>query len=257
MHYEVYIDVLFFTNFMMDSLLLMTVRGVLKYRVPIWRVFLGSAAGAALSCMLLLIPLPGIVKAVTGFFGISTVMLICGLGVHTLCEWGKAIGLLFVSAFMLGGILQILRPRFQAGIIFFAAALAAYAVLTACWKLILQIQKDRRRKCEVILYSGEESHCVEALIDTGNRLRDPLSKEPVHVIDKRTAKALGDECMNTMRYIPYRTVNGTGVMPIIRMEKMCVKGEQELLVERPILGICEEMVSEYEEYQMILNADIL
>lgn len=257
MHYEVYIDVLFLTNFMMDSLLLLTVKSILKYRVPVWRVFLGSAAGAGLSCLLFLIPLPEVIKIPAGFFGISTVMLIGGLGIHTLREWGKATGLLFVSAFMLGGILQMFRLRFRAGCFFFVVALTAGAVLNACWKLLMRIQNDRRTKCEVLLFSGEKSHHMRALIDTGNRLRDPVSKEPVHVIGRQTAELMGIECMHTLRYIPYRTVSGTGVMPIIRMEKMCVKGEQELMVERPILGICGEMVSESEEYQMILNADIL
>ena len=94
------------------------------------------------------------------------------------------------------------------------------------------------------------------MIDTGNKLTDPVSKEPVHVIDTRTADGIGRENMYAMRYLPYRTVNGSGVMPIIRMEKMEILTEPEQWIQNPILGICEELISENEEYQMILNAEI-
>lgn len=107
------------------------------------------------------------------------------------------------------------------------------------------------------MFSGGKSETVHALIDTGNRLTDPVSKEAVHVVDMKTVKQLGIRTLYGLRYIPYRTVNGTGVMPVVRVEKMYIKGERECMAKRPILGICEEMISEKEEYQMILNADIL
>ena len=123
--------------------------------------------------------------------------------------------------------------------------------------MFTRIQNHQKRILEVVLSFGGKSEAVQALVDTGNRLTDPISKEPVHVIDMETAKRLGMKTLYGLRYIPYRTVNGAGVMPVVRVEKMCVKGERECQIERPILGICEEMVSEKEDYQMILNPDIL
>lgn len=254
MHYEVYIDLFFFTNFMMDSLLLLAVRSVLHYQVPVWRTFLGSLTGAVLTCLLVLFSVKGIVGTVIGLFGISTVMLGIGLKVRSLREGVKAMGVLFVSAFLLSGILQLFWAYLDVGSLFFTVAAGAYVILNGCWKLLTRIQNQQRRICEVIVFSEERSWKLQALIDTGNGLTDPVSKEPVHVIDQKTAELLGNERM--LRYIPYRTVNGTGVMPAIRMEKMCVRGEREILVERPILSVCEELISENEEYQMILNADI-
>ncbi len=257
MHYEVYIDVLFFTNFMMDSLLLLAVRKVLKRKVPVLQVFFGGAVGAVLTCLVFVIPMPGVLKAVLSLFGISTVMLMAGVKLRTWREWQRGIGVLFVSAFLLSGILQIFQPYLHAGSLFFAVSVISYMILAGCWKMFTQVRNHQKRILEVVLSFEGKNETVQALIDTGNRLTDPVSKEPVHVIDMKTAKQLGMKTLFGLRYIPYRTVNGTGVMPIVRVEKMCVKGEQECQVERPILGICGEMISEKEDYQMILNADIL
>ncbi len=256
MHYEVYIDVLFLTNFMMDSLLLLAVRSVLKCRVPVWRVFLGSASGAGLTCLTVLLPISQHVRLLWNLSGVSIVMILVGLAVHTFSGLLRAIGVFFLSAFLLGGILQAFRPYLQSGSLFFGAAAAAYMILSSCWKLLLKIQNEKRTECEVRVFSNGKSWRLRALIDTGNKLTDPVSKEPVHVIDTRTADGIGRENMHAMRYLPYRTVNGSGVMPIIRMEKMEILTEPEQWIQNPILGICEELISENEEYQMILNAEI-
>ena len=56
MHYELYIDVFFFTNFMMDSLLLFAVRAMLRIPARPWRVFLGGALAALMTCVAIVMP---------------------------------------------------------------------------------------------------------------------------------------------------------------------------------------------------------
>ncbi len=269
MRYEIYIDVLFFTNFMMDSLILLSVRKILKYQVPTWRVLLGSAVGAGITCLVTVIPMPVFVKMTLVFFLISLVMIRIGLSVNTWKEFGKALGVLYLSAFLMGGILQALYPYMCTGKLFFATAVGSYVILTGGWKLLLRIQSMQKKVCKVRLVTGQKTYEIQALVDTGNRLTDPLSREPIHVIDREIARQIGVgsvteigketcECkFSKFRYIPYRTVSGTGVMPIFRIEKMCVRAEQECWVTKPILGICGEILSDNGEYQMILNADIL
>jgi stage II sporulation protein GA (sporulation sigma-E factor processing peptidase) len=86
-----------------------------------------------------------------------------------------------------------------------------------------------------------------------------VSKKPVSVVDKALAKSIltEEDIKNGFRYIPYRTVGRESIMPVFRIRKMCVHLEEDRWVENPVLGVCEECVSEQEEYQMILNPDIL
>ena len=46
MYYELYIDVFFLENFMLDSLLLMAVNRVMQYRNSYARMLAGGAAGS-------------------------------------------------------------------------------------------------------------------------------------------------------------------------------------------------------------------
>ncbi len=50
MAYDLYIDVLFLMNFLMDTLLLWTLRKILKYRGSPLRLFSGGLVGALWAC---------------------------------------------------------------------------------------------------------------------------------------------------------------------------------------------------------------
>lgn len=262
MYYELYIDMLFLMNFMMDSLLLLAVKKVMKCSVSNGRVFLGSMAGAVLTCLLVACPLPAVLKLLTGYVGISSVMVRIGLNLRWGKPFWKAFGLLYMAAFLMGGILQALRPWLRTGSIFFAAAVASYYLLCGIWQCLLRLGKRQAQICEVALHIGERTCQIQALVDTGNGLTDPLSGEPVSVLDPAYAKQiLREEKGSTgIRYIPYRTVGGEGMMPVFRAEQMEVcwpKEGQKFRVQRPVIGICEGKISEQEDYQMILNPDVL
>lgn len=262
MYYELYIDVLFLMNFMMDSLLLLAVKQVMRRPVSNGRVFLGSAAGAALTCMIMAFPLPAAVRFLAGYAGISCVMVRTGLDLKPGKALWKAFGLLYVSAFLLGGMLQALRPWLRTGSIFFAAAVAAYYLLCGIWKCLLRLGRRQAQICEVVLHTGGKNCHMHALVDTGHVLTDPVSGEPVSVIDPACAKEIlaGEEGGAGIRYIPYRTVSGEGVMPVFRAEQLevCLPGGGDVfLAQHPVIGICEGNISGQEDYQMILNPDIL
>lgn len=262
MYYELYIDVFFFINFMMDSLLLLAVKKVLRCPVRNSRVFLGGAAGAMLACLLAAAPLPAAVKLPVCYVGINGAMLWIGLKLRKRKEFGKAFALLYAAAFMMGGMMQFLRPWLRTGSLFFAAAVPIYYLLCGIWQYLIRLRGQSRQICEVILHMGMETYRIHALLDTGNGLTDPVSGDPVSVIDSACARQmLEKEGKNKgIRYIPYRTVSGDGVMPVFRAGQMKVvlPGEKgECTIRRPVIGICEEQISGQEDYQLILNPDVL
>lgn len=262
MYYELYIDVFFLINFMMDSLLLLAIKKALKCPAGNARAFLGGVVGAVLTCVLVSIPLPPVVKFPVYYVGMNGIMLRVGLKIQKKNEFWKAFVLLYVFAFLMGGMMQVLRPWLRTGSLFFAAAVPAYYLLCGIWHFMVRARKKTGRICEVVLYIGMEKYRVNALMDTGNGLTDPVSGEPVSVIDPACARQmLKEEGENKgIRYIPYRTLGGDGVMPVFRTEQMevFVTGEkEEFRIKSPVIGICEGQISERKEYQMILNPDVL
>ena len=129
MQYELYIDVFFLVNFMMDYILLMLLRKMLACTATHARVIAGAAAGAALTCVIIAAPIPWAFVKLILFHGVvNAVMLKVGICV----EWGrpfvKAFLFLYVGSFLLGGIIGFLHQYIRIGSLFFALALLGYCL---------------------------------------------------------------------------------------------------------------------------------
>lgn len=258
MYYELYIDVLFLENFMMDSLLLLAVNKVIKSPSAYGRIFLGSAVGSGLTCLVISLPLPGAVKFLLFHMVVNTIMIKAGIKIKGIKALGKALCLLYLSSFLLGGILQFLHPYIRTASLFFFAAVCSYYLLIKGWEFLRRTGREQKNICTVILYTNTGEYEIKALIDTGNTLEDSLTGEPVSIIDKVFAKTIcKEEPLKGFHYIPYRCVGKESVMPAFVIERMCIHMEEEKWVFRPVLGIGEERISEQDAYQMILNPDIL
>ena len=76
MYYELYIDVFFLENFMMDALLLMLTGRMIRCQAGKGRIFLGAALGAFLTCGAVLIPVPYLlIRLILFYGGINLLML--------------------------------------------------------------------------------------------------------------------------------------------------------------------------------------
>ena len=258
MYYELYIDVLFLENFMMDSLLLLAVKRMMRSPSAYGRVFLGAALGSGLTCLVISLPLPWLVKFLLFHTTVNIAMLKTGIRIKGGRALIKAIAFLYLFSVLLGGILEFLRPYVRNASLFYFVAVFCYYLLQKGWELIKRTARRQRDICDVTLYTQRGEYRVRALIDTGNTLEDKLLGEPVNIVDRHAAKTLlKDVPAEGLRYIPYRCIGKESVIPVIRIEKMCVHLKEEQWVTHPLLGIGEENISKQDEYQMILNPDIL
>ena len=86
------------------------------------------------------------------------------------------------------------RQYIKIGSMFLLVAVAAYYVVTWIWSFIVSVQRVNQYQCRAQLYLGQKKCCIKGMIDTGNGLRDPVTNEPVSILDRKTAmKFLGEE----------------------------------------------------------------
>ena len=258
MYYELYVDVLFCVNFMMDYLLLLIVQKMLKCSATHGSICLGAMIGSLLTCIVIVCPIPyAFVKVLLFHVVVNTCMIRVGLKIRNIRSFVKAIMMLYIGAFLLGGVLGTLQPYIRIGSLFLVVAIAGYYLVLGIWKFVTYVQRWNQCHCEVELHFGGEICRVKGLMDTGNGLMDPVSGSPVSVLDKRTAnKLLGNETKN-FRYISYRTIGKEhGLMPVVRIDGIRVCGEKECWIERPLIGISEKEIGSEEEYEMILNPNL-
>ena len=111
-----------------------------------------------------------------------------------------------ITAAFAGACAGLLRPWSLAGAL--GAGLAGTAIVRA------QMHLSRARQfsgtIRVCAISGHQRVCFNALIDSGNRLREPLSGQPVLILDAALAARLGHSGPD--RRIAYGSVGGRGTL---------------------------------------------
>ncbi len=269
MYYELYIDAFFLVNFTMNYLLLRLVRQILKCPATHGRICLGAALGALCTCIIMLIPGIGAFARILLFHTVLNVLMIkTGLGTGWDRTFLKALLLLYISGFLLGGVMEHFRQYIRTGSLFFALAVLGYSLSLGIWRLLTCFAERNARYCQVRLLRKGHEYETEALVDTGNRLRDPVTGKSVSIISARAAGALGI-CLPSLAeagdrdynsgfwYIPYHSVGrAEGVMPAVMLDALYVPGNPAVQVENPVVAVCEEYITE-DDYEMLLNPDLL
>ncbi len=259
MYYELYIDIFFLVNFMMDYMMLSVVRRMLRCSATHGSVCLGAALGALCTCIVVALPIPYMfIKFILFHVVVNTLMIKTGLKARWDRNFLKAYLLLYVSGFLLGGVFTYFYQYIRYASLFFAFALVSYYLVLGIWNLIGYLARQENYRCEVMLYQGDRTLRVTAVIDTGNALKDPVTSQPVSILDREAARKLyGSKEAEGLRFIPYHSIGkAEGVMPLLRVDRMEVLKKEHKVVERPYVAVCEEPVSA-DGYEMLLNPDIL
>ncbi len=258
MYYELYIDVFFLENFMLDSLLLLLVSRILTGERAYGRILFGGAVGSLMTCLVIVAPFAPVVRMILYHTAVSSVMLFAGVRIKGPAQFVKAFLMLYVSAVAVGGFMQLFRPYMRYVSLFYAAAAVSGYLFMKVWKLLSHLRRNTDSVVSVTIYTDKGECRAKALIDTGNCLRDCVTGDPVNIIDPGCVSGLSGyhDTDRGVRLIPYKCVGGESLMKVFRARRMCVHMEEDRWIERPLLGIGEEILSDDREYEVILNPAI-
>lgn len=273
MKYVFYADIFFITNFIMDYIILKITGKILKKKIHTTSYFLGAFSGAAILTLNIIFPIRiKIINQLFAYFVISFIMCILTFRLHSMKENVEACLLLYVIAFLSGGILNAIYfyTNFQMILksmnvtTFIIAAGISYLVMD--W--IVRIVRIRMGRTgvrddilEVFLYHKGITSKVNALFDSGNSLREPISGAPVHIVDYETADSIlkgGRGTEEKIRVVPYNSLGKKdGIMTAFECEKVVVniKGNK-IDIGPAYLGIYRGELSPEGKYRMILNRSI-
>lgn len=257
MYYEFYIDLFFLVNFMMDVCILLVAKKILKCPATYKTICFGACLGAFMTCVVMVLPIKGnFIKFIIFHGFISILMIKTGLRIKWNRVFLKAYVTVYCVTFLIGGIFSCISQYMRGGSIFFAFALVSYWGAKGIWEFLVYQGKCRNVSCEVLLCLGENQIKANAIIDTGNRLRDHVTGKPVSIISKKIASELWKEIpLCGIRYIPYHTIGKKeGILPMFEIEEMVLFVETEVRIIKPLIAICEE--DNMGTYEMILNSDV-
>ncbi len=262
MYYELYIDVVFLENLILDYLLLGLVGKCLTCSSGRLRKLWGATVGSIGVCMLYLFSLqetPAGNLLVYVIF--STAMVKAGLDLKGWRPLGKALALLYLNTFLLGGIVQWMQRYLRFPVYpFLGLSLVSFWILSWGMGWLMRFRGRKAGFLKVTLKYHGRSLKLQGLLDTGNHLRDPYFGKPVSVITEALQKELcaGEEVL--FLQVPFHSIGKQdGLMPAFFADILCVEtGEGEgKQTHRPLIGITKEPLSSKNEYQILLHPDLL
>ena len=172
MYREIYIDVVFVTNFLMDFVLLRLTGMFLGIHAAWCRCFCGAVLGAVSSCFILFIPTDYVYPAAFVLHVITAAaMARIGYKIDSKRMLARITLTLYVLAFLCGGFWDILtREREMALWMFLCFTGLSYCFLAICVRGYQNWLRKRETYCRVKLKAQGKTVDLTGLYDTGNLL---------------------------------------------------------------------------------------
>ncbi len=259
MKHVLYLDVFFMINFLMDLLAAFTAGKLLRKKTKLARIIFAAFFGALYASITVALKIVSIYYTIfVTYILTSSILTIILFGKGTIRQILQRICMLYASVFLINGIVSFcFRITTSFFIMIGLSILILGIILMELWK-----NKGRDREVvNVVLCYEKNKVSLKGLIDTGNSLKDPVTKNPVHVISAR----LGKELLNTysvknkgFTYIPYRSVGkSNGLMPAMYIDTMEIYFEEKIMIKHPLIGICKTDLSSNMHFQMIINPEVI
>jgi len=259
LYYELYIDSLFLVDFVMNFYLLNLTGKIQRRTVTCLRCIVGAAYGSTIYCVVFIMPAFSMpvkifVGSVISIIGMAFFTFNCKSIRHLI----KVIPSMAIVMLIMGGIFFVLTEKSVFGALFRADLPGVVAVgiviYGICNIIVAKIRKMPQMVCSVKLETDMGKIEVNALIDTGNLLIEPISKKPVSVLDENSMRALfGGELPEYYRVVPYTSVGRKhGLLKCFEIPRILVDVQEEEKIYEKVLVACSEEFSSDDNY-MILN----
>ncbi len=260
--YEVYVDIYFIENVMMDALLLILVALLLKEKIRWWRLVTASLAGGAGAVLILVSGIRfGVIYVLSVLFLDATMVLICIYHPKNRMPFRRPVlGVIYLHGMMSA------YGKLMECVIRLAGAHSAQTIVTVVLTGIVAIlvvyrnAADSRHIYDVTLSENGEDIVIRALFDTGNLLCDPVSGKPVSVMEETAEiRQWMTKYPQKYRVIPYRSVgNEHGILEGIVVERMMIQREEGEIVKREaVVALYKGKLSRDGTFQMILNHKLI
>ncbi|NLI90423.1 MAG: sigma-E processing peptidase SpoIIGA [Epulopiscium sp.] len=297
---EIYLDILFVLNFIMDYFIFWMVSKITYKKITNKRLFLGSLVAAMLYCLAVIVPFFRSINMVIYLIALPIIPIIIIFEPSNLKE--------FVQIFVISNIVALIIGGMSYGLIYwskgynlttniysrsynnfslyllFISIVASYIIIQSFRYYIQRRNTSIEKLYPLKILHNDQVIEVNALLDTGNKVYDPITKYPVIIIEYAEIEKLlpegiqklylkGEEDITCfveeasksefgrrIRIIPYQSLgNPNGMLLGFKADKIYVGGRdnKEEYIEQVILAIYIHTLSKEGKYTALLHADLI
>ena len=242
----IYIDLVILLNYFFDSLILLTVNTTLKRNISLKKILfvslLGelSLLGFLLSNKYLLILLK---------LEISLILNILTFNYKDIFYTVTNVLYFYMVSISLGGFIYYLKLN---NLSYFFILLLVPLILYLYIKQNLNMKTTINKTYPLTIYfPNKRKLSLTGFVDTGNKLRDPVTKKWVVLVNKKLLQ--GVIRIRTPIYVPYHSLNNKGLVECIKPEKLVIEGKE---YTNFLIGLMDSKVM-INSSDCILNLEIL
>jgi len=287
----IYIDVVIIENICMNYLLLLTTGKINKCKLKHLKIIFASVVGTIYVIFSLFVPLNILISFILKLI-ISAVMIYASFTPKNLKALFREVITFYLVTFAFGGcafaLLYFLKPAeiiMKNGLLMgyyplkvvILAAIVAFAITTVAFKNIKGRIVKKNIFCEVEIFVGNNKTTVKAIVDTGNMLKEPITRIPVIVVESgRLNTVLDEKVLNNieriingnvdigeyitkLKVIPFTSLGKqNGLLLGFKPDSVNIKFEEEKHENiKAIIGIYDKELTKTGVYNALVGLDIL
>lgn len=293
MRLVVYLDLLAVINLVMNYILLWATAKLLNLDYRYWRIFAGAVVGTIYTILAIL---PILINLNNLFFHflLSVLMIVISFGPLKLAKLLKAIGYLYAITFTTAGavfalynltgvtpfdtLVSVVNISFSKGWPILSGFLIVFLIGKFGCLLIQEKILPEVFCLPTIIRLNNKQVKIKTLVDTGNQLKDPLTKVPVIVVELAALKEIFPEkIQNTFaeyssqqelmkqiittelaarfRLVPFSSLGeDNGMLIAFRPDMVVIKSKQEVfMVKKVVIALKMGSLNLENNYQGLLN----
>lgn len=230
----IYLDIVFLINFIIDLLLLLTVNIALKRYAKLHRLVLAALFGS-LSLLTLFLNINSITLFIFKLL-LSILMVFTAFSYKNIKYILYNLLYFYMTSIILGGFLYYLKIEFSysnKGLVFYYEGLTInYLFLCILAPLILflfikslkVLKEIKNYYYQVrIVFNNDYILNVVGFLDTGNKLKDPITNKGIIILNKKIIK--GKYNIRSPMYVPINTINSHSLLECVKPKELYINNK--------------------------------
>lgn len=291
----IYIDVIILENLIMNYIILYATGIIAKTKIKYSRLFFGSLIGAIYAVTEYWLKI-NIYSNIILKFILSIIIVYVSFYPQNIKNMWKQLLFFYLTTFTFGGVatylIYVLKPQniiikngmyagsYTLKVIFLGAILGTIIIIIS-----FKIAKNKISKkdmfCKAKITLNKKDIYLNAMVDTGNMLKEPISGLPVIVVEytklyniipkeilnnidlilggdlKKIPEDIKKEYISKLKVIPFASLGKqNGMLMGIKADSVEILGEYTIEKKEAIIGIYNKSLTKRGEYDALLGIDL-
>lgn len=288
----IYLDIVLFENIILNYIILLSTAIISKAKISTLKIFMSSLIGGIFSILNYIVNIDNICGVILKI-GISIIMILIAFQDYKLKKFIKELMFFYLTSFTFGGIAFMLlffispnnlimeNNHFIGTYPIKIAVLSGgvgFIIITVIAEIIKSNINKKSMICDLEIFYGGKYKKLKTMLDTGNLLKEPISKADVVIVEKDSLEGIiSNDILKNIKHIlkgkwiesdnihsykfkliPFSSLgNENGLLIGFKPDYIKIYGEEECIRKNVLIAIYDGKLSRTNSYSSLIGLDIL